>query len=245
MSSPRPRPRRSKPISPAAPGAKPGWLGRSRCLPEWPAWLVPSSRQPTSGRHSPNPGQPGAPDPSDRPAPLGARRRRHDLVALSSGITAAVLRTREPAPVAQRGVSALEAQYAEVSQDLGGLLEKARATLTPETMATIERNLAIIDAALTETREALARDPGNQALGQMVVAAWRQKVDLLRRATALGTEQLMRALRLLPMLLLGRLPRRPAEDRPPHCDRRGRVDPDLELDRKHPDHRAGTGIRSR
>lgn len=110
------------------------------------------------------------------------------LVALSSGVTAALLRSGEPVPVAQRGVSALEAQYAEVSEDLGRLLEQARTTLPPETMATIERNLAIIDTALAETRQALARNPGNEALGQMVVVAWRQKVDLLRRATALGTK---------------------------------------------------------
>ena len=110
------------------------------------------------------------------------------LVALSSGITAALLRSPDPAPLALRGVSALEAQYAEVSQDLTRLLDEARTTLTPETMATIERNLAVIDAALEETRQALARNPGNEALGQMVVVAWRQKVDLLRRATAIGTK---------------------------------------------------------
>jgi len=87
-----------------------------------------------------------------------------------------------------RDIRALEAQYSAVSQDLSGALEQARSRLSPETMATIERNLRIIDAALDETRQALARDPGNEALGQMVVAAWRQKVDLLRRATAIGTE---------------------------------------------------------
>ena len=110
------------------------------------------------------------------------------LVALSSGVTAALLRSREPAPVASRGVNALEAQYAEVSQDLGRLLAQARTTLDPRTMAMIERNLATIDAALEETRQALAKNPGNEALGLMVVTAWRQKVDLLRRATALGTK---------------------------------------------------------
>lgn len=110
------------------------------------------------------------------------------LVALSSGVTAVFLTSGGPGPAVARDVSALEAQYAEVSEDLTAALEQARAVLAPETMATILRNLAIIDAALDETRGALARDPGNPALGQMVVAAWRQKVDLLRRATALGTE---------------------------------------------------------
>lgn len=110
------------------------------------------------------------------------------LVALSSGVTAMLLTSDEPHAVATSGISALEAEYATVSEDLTGALQQARSRLSPETMATVERNLRIIDAALDETRQALARDPGNDALGRMVVAAWRQRVDLLRRATALGTE---------------------------------------------------------
>lgn len=110
------------------------------------------------------------------------------LVAVSSGLTAMLLTSGGPPAVVTRYIRALEAQYSAVSQDLSGALEQARSRLSPATMATIERNLRIIDAALDETRQALARDPGNEALGQMVVAAWRQKVDLLRRATAIGTE---------------------------------------------------------
>jgi hypothetical protein len=103
-------------------------------------------------------------------------------------VTAVLLRPAPRAASATLDISALEAQYAAVSEDLTGALEKARSRLEPATMATIERNLRIIDIALEETRQALAKDPGNPALGQMVVAAWRQKVDLLRRATTLGAE---------------------------------------------------------
>ena len=110
------------------------------------------------------------------------------LVALSSGVTAVLLTSGEPRAVASGNISALEAEYSAASEDLTGALEQARSRLSPETMATIERNLRIIDGALAETRQAFAKDPGNAALGQMVMAVWRQKVDLLRRATALGTE---------------------------------------------------------
>jgi hypothetical protein len=110
------------------------------------------------------------------------------LVAVSSGVTAILLDSRRPPAVSTSNISALEAEYSAVSEDLTGALEQVRSRLSPETMVTIERNLRIIDAALEETRQALAKEPGNAALGQMVVAAWRQKVDLLRRATALGTE---------------------------------------------------------
>ncbi|HEU5218847.1 MAG TPA: zf-HC2 domain-containing protein [Gemmatimonadales bacterium] len=110
------------------------------------------------------------------------------LVAVSSAGTALLLRQRpaEPAGEVVANVSALESQYSAASAELSQALEQARARLSPATVATIERSLRIIDAALAESREALARDPGNPALGRLVVAAWQQKVDLLRRATALG-----------------------------------------------------------
>jgi putative zinc finger protein len=120
------------------------------------------------------------------------------LIAVSSGVTALVLRRQGPAPSVVPSfrpsvsppdhLGAIEAQYSAASGDLTAALEKARARLAPETVATIQRNLATIDSALAESRRALARDPANAALEQLVVAAWRQKLDFLRRATALSTE---------------------------------------------------------
>jgi len=116
------------------------------------------------------------------------------LIALSSGVTALVLRRTGSAPSVvpsfrpSFGLAAIEAQYSAASGDLTAALEKGRARLAPETVATIQRNLATIDSALAESRAALARDPANAALEQLVVAAWRQKLDFLRRATALSTE---------------------------------------------------------
>jgi anti-sigma factor RsiW len=110
------------------------------------------------------------------------------VIAVSSAGTAMLLRHNLSARPAVRlsNFSALESQYSAASAELTEALEKARPRLSPETVATIERSLRIIDQALTESRQALAKDPGNAALGQLVVAAWRQKVDLLRRAAALG-----------------------------------------------------------
>ncbi|HEV8355616.1 MAG TPA: zf-HC2 domain-containing protein [Gemmatimonadales bacterium] len=116
------------------------------------------------------------------------------LIAVSSGVTALVLRrggggapSVVPAFRPSVSLTTLEAQYSAASDDLTGALEKARARLAPETLAIIRRNLATIDSALAESRRALARDPANAALTQLVVAAWRQKLDFLRRATALST----------------------------------------------------------
>ena len=66
-------------------------------------------------------------------------------------------------------------------------MEQTRARLSPETIKTIERNLAVIDSALAESRRALAKDPGNTGLERLVIATWQQKMDFLRRAAALST----------------------------------------------------------
>ena len=112
------------------------------------------------------------------------------LVVVSSAVTALLLNrpSGRPAVLSPVAVAPLEAQYATATADLIAALEQARSRLSPATIATIERNLATIDSALAESRGALAADPGNAVLEQLVVAAWRQKVDFLRRATALGSE---------------------------------------------------------
>ncbi|HEV8196840.1 MAG TPA: zf-HC2 domain-containing protein [Gemmatimonadales bacterium] len=111
------------------------------------------------------------------------------LIALSSGATVLLLRSGTHAPVTLSSrLEGVEAEYAAASDDLGRTLENARARLAPETLATIERNLATIDSALAESRRALAKDPANGVLEQLVVAAWRQKLEFLRRAAALSTE---------------------------------------------------------
>lgn len=109
------------------------------------------------------------------------------LLALGSSLTVLLSRPGSAPVSAVQTAGNLEAQYAAASAELLTALDKARSHLSPATIATIERSLRIIDAAIEESRLALAKDPGNEALSQLVVAAWRQKVDLLRRATTLGS----------------------------------------------------------
>jgi hypothetical protein len=113
------------------------------------------------------------------------------LVALSSATTALLLRRPSSNALAIQVPSAiapLEVDYVSATADLGAALARFRTRLAPATIAVIERNLAIIDSALAESRRALARDPGNATLERLVIAAWEQKVDFLRRATALAPE---------------------------------------------------------
>jgi hypothetical protein len=110
------------------------------------------------------------------------------LVLASIGGTMLVLRSDASSRAGSERLGALESDYETASAELSGLLEGARQQLAPATLASLERNLSAIDSALAEVRRALAADPGNVTLEQLVLSAWRQKVRLLRRATGSGIE---------------------------------------------------------
>lgn len=64
---------------------------------------------------------------------------------------------------------------------LQDLLDQQEALLAPETVAQLKASLRTIDEAILEARNALARDPANKMLIEMLSGTYRQKVDLLRR----------------------------------------------------------------
>ena len=60
-------------------------------------------------------------------------------------------------------------------------LELRRAMLRPQQRATLDRDLKILDDAILELKEAIARDPNNPALRRLLASSYKQKVDLLKR----------------------------------------------------------------
>lgn len=68
---------------------------------------------------------------------------------------------------------------------LQDMLDQQEASLAPETVAQLKASLRTIDEAILEARLALARDPANQTLIEMLSGTYKQKVDLLRRTTEL------------------------------------------------------------
>jgi hypothetical protein len=71
--------------------------------------------------------------------------------------------------------------YEEESRTLLNRIEVQRAMMRPETRASVDRDLKVIDDAIAELREAIANDPRNPALRQLLAASYRQKVELLKR----------------------------------------------------------------
>ena len=126
------------------------------------------------------------------------------LMMATAGTTYLVLRDRLSAegtaaaatPGARMGQSGLVTQaslpaggefsaYTEEIGDLQSAVAERRARLDPATIGVIERNLRIIDAAIEESRRALANDPASPLLTALLSEALANKVRLLRQAALL------------------------------------------------------------
>lgn len=75
--------------------------------------------------------------------------------------------------------------YTEEIDDLQGAIAERRSKLDPATIAVIERNLRVIDAAIEESKRALAKDPNSELLTALLSDALANKVRLLRQAALL------------------------------------------------------------
>jgi hypothetical protein len=118
------------------------------------------------------------------------------LVVLSSGGTAIYMRAHSAEADSSRSASSgaggttpaslaaftiEENNYLRNVAVLQDLLDQQEASLAPETIAQLKASLRTIDEAILEARNALARDPANKMLIEMLSGSYRQKVDLLRR----------------------------------------------------------------
>lgn len=81
----------------------------------------------------------------------------------------------------------VDRNYAATIQELRTTLDAQRSSLSPATVQTVERSLRVIADAITEARAALAADPANQALADILAAHYEREVDLLKRATQLSS----------------------------------------------------------
>ena len=128
------------------------------------------------------------------------------LIALSSGITALVLRNAShdlagrgatptplqatalsPGPVLPAGFRQTENEFNRTIEELQQAVDTQRGQLSPETIRTVDRSLAVVDSAIAEARSALLADPNNQMLVDLLSASYQRKLDLLRRTSELGS----------------------------------------------------------
>ena len=112
---------------------------------------------------------------------LGARAAGPDAVAS--------LRVAQDSPGLARLVSD-DASYQATLAELERALASSRDRLDPVTIAVLESNLRLIDAAIAEATEALARDPGNAYLSEHLGQTREKKIEVLRRAANIGRAEI-------------------------------------------------------
>jgi hypothetical protein len=112
------------------------------------------------------------------------------VIAVAATVQIMEVRTgRAVAAAAADRAMATVAAFERSSAELAATLERRGATLDPRTRAVLERSLLTIDGAIAEARTALDSDPSNPAVQAFVAAAYRQKLDFLRRANDVVASQ--------------------------------------------------------
>ncbi len=85
----------------------------------------------------------------------------------------------------QNGPAHSEAVYGKEIEMLQRIVSQRKTQLDSSTVAIIEKNLQIIDAAIAQSRAALAKDPASMLLSGQLTHALDKKVELLRTAALL------------------------------------------------------------
>lgn len=123
---------------------------------------------------------------NDQPvaAPEGAAPRSGAPVTGVSNPPAAGPSVGRPVEV-QLAAAALSADYDREIARLRILIDQRRSQLDPATVSVVERNLAVIDTAIAESRRAIANDPGGRFLLEFLNQSLQAKVELMRTAALL------------------------------------------------------------
>lgn len=110
------------------------------------------------------------------------------LVVVTATIT--ILLVQTPGSDARRldvptNFALLEREYVRAADELARALEGERERLSPETLELMAQSLRSVERALAESRAALNEDPVSPALKELVLAAHRHRLDVLRRAAVM------------------------------------------------------------
>lgn len=106
-----------------------------------------------------------------------------DPPATTTAVPTAVAPAADPVAVAAVPVGMADAEVAfrQAKGEIRALVNDLSKNLSPRTVREINENLKLIDDAVREIQEALAKDPGNRELKRMLVATQQREVAMLQR----------------------------------------------------------------
>jgi hypothetical protein len=108
------------------------------------------------------------------------------MIAMPEQTVVAIPAGPQSNPATLAEFAAVETDYIGTANRLSAMIENGDTELSPETVAKLRESLRIIDAAIVEARRALAADPANKALIEMLSTSYNQKIDLLKRTSDMG-----------------------------------------------------------
>lgn len=83
-------------------------------------------------------------------------------------------------------------EFIDARNNLAAGLDAKLAQLPPETRAVIEKNIADIRGAISEMNQALANEPDNALLQDLLLGAYREELSLLRKVDSIAAASEMR-----------------------------------------------------
>lgn len=84
---------------------------------------------------------------------------------------------------ALQSVQRAETEYLEAIRILSAIADRQKETLDPGKQAELDRNLKVLDQAIAKARQAYHAHPSDPELGFYMLAAYREKVELLEELT--------------------------------------------------------------
>ena len=112
------------------------------------------------------------------PSAAGAPRR-----APSAAITAS-----DAAQSIETELRQAEAHYEKAIKGLEAIANSEQSELDPRTAATLQKNLAVIDQAISESRAAVRAQPASEPAQQSLIEGFKTKIGLLQDTVALINE---------------------------------------------------------
>jgi anti-sigma factor ChrR (cupin superfamily) len=157
-------------LQPGGVPAGPAQGGRYRVYVAWLAAAAALVLATVIGmRYTPSPASPDAARPAAA-APAGA-------VASS-----------DPALSIEAELRQAESHYENAIKGLEAIANSEQAELDPRTAATLQKNLAVIDQAISESRAAVRAQPASEPAQQSLIEGFKTKIGLLQDTVALINE---------------------------------------------------------
>lgn len=132
---------------------------------------------------------PAMAEPAAAPATASVSRAPSGTTPIPGSPAPAAAGTGTPGPArataVQYAAATLTADYDREIATLRGLMQQRRVQLDSATLAVIERNLAVIDSAIADSRRAIAADPSSPYLIELLNHSLQTKVELMRTAALL------------------------------------------------------------